>query len=220
MTVFTEGRHPGEALLSEGPGSISRAALTIAAEQVIGANMLLAKLAVAAGVDVSQAFEGTGNGVLTVADPAVNSKVQDGDYTITCFEAASDAGKFRVEDPQGRHVGDATVGVAFNKEIKFTIADGATDFVVGDRFILSVAANSDDFQYVAFDPTGADGSEIPSAMALYPVETGAGETAQIAGIVRMATINGNTLAWPEGITAAQKSNAIQALESRNIILRF
>jgi hypothetical protein len=35
-----------------------------------------------------------------------------------------------------------TVAVAFNKEIKFTIADGATDFVVGDSFKVRVGIES------------------------------------------------------------------------------
>lgn len=219
MTTFTEGRHAGEAILSEGNGDISRAALTIGASQTILACGLLGRTAVAAGVAVSQVFAGTGNGVLTIADPAVSSRVKDGDYTVVCVGEDADGGQFRVEDPNGKHIGDAVVGVAFNKEIKFTIADGATDFVLGDTFTITVAADAADFEHVAFDPTANDGSEVPVAMSIYPVTTGVGETKPVASIVRLATLNDAQIEWPDGITAAQKADAIQALEDRNIILR-
>lgn len=219
-TVLTEGRWPGEAILSEGPRFISRDALTIAASQTIVANGLLAKKAVSAGVTVAQSFAGTGNGVLTFADPAVSSKVKDGVYTATCVTAAADGGTFRVEDPAGVTIGNATVGTAFNKEIKFTIADGATDFVVGDTFSITVAADASDFIWVAYDPTATDGAEVPGAYSLYPVKTGAGETVKTTGIVRLAELNGNCIAWPSGITATQKADAIQALASQQIIVRY
>ena len=219
MDPFIEGRHAAEFVLSEGEKNFSRDNLVIAAEQTIKPGSVLAALAVVAGVDIAQSFAGTGNGVLTFADPAVNSKVKDGVYTVTCFEAASNAGKFRVEDPDGRHVGDATVAVAFNKEIKFTIADGATDFVVGDRFDITVAANADDFQYVAHNPDASDGSEVARAIALYPAVTAAGETKKISAITRHSEVNGKLLGWKDGATAAQITNGIQSLAGFGIITR-
>lgn len=220
MTVLTEGRHPGEFIMTEANGQRSREAVTIAAEQAIEPGYLLSKLAIAAGaVAISQAFAGTGNGVLTFSDPAYNTKVKDGDYTVTCFEAAADGGKFNVEDPSGKNIGTATVGAAFNKEIKFTIADGATDFVVGDTFTVSVAADAEDYQYAAYDPAGTDGSEEPSAIAIYGVTTGEDETADIAAITDDAEVNGHCLAWPSGITASQKADAIQSLNRSGIKVR-
>jgi len=219
-TVLTEGLRPGEFIMNEDPGNRSREAVTIAAEQVVTPNMVLGKIAVAAGVVVTQAFAGTGNGVLTVADPAVSTKVKDGDYTVVCVTAAANGGTFRVEDPNGKSIGNATVGAAFDKEIKFTIADGATDFVVGDTFTISVAADAEDYQYVPFNQDGTNGSEVPAAIAIYGVETGVGETAKITAIVRGCQANGNCIAWPSDITAAEKANANQALEKLGIIARY
>ncbi len=220
MTRFTEGAHPGEAIMSEGNRDISRENVIFAASQTISANGLVSKLAVNANVDVTTAFSGTGDGAITMADPAVNGKAKDGVYKAVCIEPATDAGKFEVSDPNGKVIGVATVGVAFNKEIKFTIADGATDFVAGDTFDITVAANSDDFQWVAFDPDGTDGSEIPAAMSIYAITTGSGETVKGSVMARMCVLNGNCVSWPDGITTAQKADAIQALAENEIHVRY
>lgn len=219
MGSITEGRHAAEFVLSEGEGGISRDSIKIAASQTIKPGTVLGKRAVVAGVTIAQSFAGTGDGVLTFADPAVSSKVKDGVYTAVCTVAAADGGRFRVEDPDGKHVGDAVVGAAFNKEIKFTIADGAADFAVGDRFDITVAANADDFEYGAHDPAAADGLEVADAIALYGATTGVGESATISGITRLAEVNGNLLTWDGAITSAQKADAIQALEAKHIIVR-
>lgn len=220
MVVLTEKARAGEAIMSEGLGNISRDNVTVAVSQIIAANGLLAKLAVAASVSVTQSFAGTGNGVLTIADPAVSSKVKDGVYTVLCIEPAADAGTFEVRDPAGKVIGTATVGVAFNKEIKFTIADGATNFVAGDTFSIAVAADAGDYQFVAYAPAGTDGSEVPVAYSPYPVTTASDATKKTAALTRMCELNGNCIAWPSGITDAQKADAIQALAANNIIVRY
>lgn len=220
MTKFTEGRHPGEAILIEGPRSISREKVTIALSQTILANALLAKLAIPAGVTIAQAFAGTGNGVLTVANPNSTGKIKDGAYSVVFIEPTTNLGTFEVRDPSGRSVGTGVVGTAFNKEIKFTIADGSTDFIAGDSFTLTVTTEDADFQYVNFDPTATDGSEVPAAYSIYDVTTGGSETADTTALVRMCELNGNCISWPSGITDAQRVDAIQALASRQIIVRY
>lgn len=94
-----------------------------------------------ATVSVSRtaAVGNTGNGVMTLATPAYANPVAPGNWTVRCSAAASDAGTFQVIDPAGRIVGTATVGVAYTGPIKFTIADGSTDFIVGDEFTVAVA---------------------------------------------------------------------------------
>jgi hypothetical protein len=220
MVVLTEKARWGEAIMSEGNFHISRENVPVADGVVIAANSIFGKLAVAAGVVVSQSYAGTGNGVLTLANPAVNSKVVDGVYKVTFITAAANAGTFRVERPDGTEVGVGTVGVAFNKEVKFTIADGATDFIVGDSFSLNVQADAVDFTAVTFNPAGTDGSEIPVGYAPYGTDTLVGVNREIAGLVRNCELNGNCIAWPAGITDAQKADAIQALATTNVIVRY
>ena len=218
-TVLTEGRHPGEAIMSEAEFNRSRSNVTVAASQNIQPNALLGKKAVAAKVTVSSTYTGTGNGALTLANPAVSSKVKDGVYSAVCVTAAANSGTFRVEDPNGKTIGNATVGTLFDKELKFTIADGATDFAVGDTFLITVAADAEDYQFVNFDPTATDGSETPVAYSIYGVLTGASETKATAVIDMDAVLNGNLIAWPNGISAPQRADAEQALLSRGIKVR-
>ncbi|TIQ18900.1 MAG: head decoration protein [Mesorhizobium sp.] len=221
MTTVTEGRHAGEFLLSEANFHRSRENATIAFSQTLLDGTVLGRIAAVSGVVASAAADAgnTGNGVMTLANRAISSKVKDGVYDVVCTATAANGGTFDVTDPTGRSIGKATVGVAFNKEVKFTIADGATDFVVGDRFAVTVAVDAEDFQYVAYNPAGADGSEVAVAIAIYGVVTPADATAAIAIIARDAEVNGHQIEWPAGITAAAKADAVQALEARGIIIR-
>jgi hypothetical protein len=220
MATLSEGRRPGEFIMSEATGHRSREAVKITASQTIEPNQVLAKKAVAADVALSQAFAGTGNGVLTPASPAVSSKVKDGVYSVVCVTAAANAGTFRVEDPAGVHVGNAVVGVAFDGEVKFTIADGATDFVVGDKFSLTVKRDAVDVVWGAYDQDATDGFEIPAGIAIYGVTTGVGESANVTAIVRDAEVNGNCVVWPSDIDAAEKTDGEQALAELGVIVRY
>lgn len=221
-TVFTEARHAGEFILTEANGKRSRENVVIAASQTIAAGSLLAFLALEEGLRITSAADdgNTGKGELTLAEPATSSKVKHGTYVIECVTKEAGAGTFRVEDPTGKEIGNATVGTPFNKEIKFTIADGDPDFEVGDKFYVHVVAESPgDYEAVAFDPTDTDGAEKPAAIAIYPAKTGSDETAKIAALVRDCEVNGKILVWPEGITASQKEDAIASLQAVGIIVR-
>ncbi len=121
-------------------GDGAMGAITLGAAAVAGAYLLAC---VGGGFSAAAAFDGTigTRGALTLADPAVGAAVKPGVYRVTCIEPATDAGTFSVEDPDGVEIGVATVGVAFDStHIKFTIADGATDFGAGDAFNVTVTA--------------------------------------------------------------------------------
>jgi hypothetical protein len=218
MTVFTEGRHAAEFLLSEGQGHFSRDNLAIAESQDFEAGQVLGKRAVVADVVAtpSAGAGNTGNATIAMGDPAVTSKVKDGRYKGIC----SDATHVVWEDPDGKEIGTSVHGAAFAKGgVKFTITAGGTANVAGDEFYVDVAADNQDFEYGAHDPSAADGLEVAAAIALYPAKTGAGESARISGITRMAEVNGNCLGWDAEITDAQKADAVEALADRGIIVR-
>jgi len=221
MTVLTEGRHPGEAIMSELPGKQSRENATILESQTIVAGQLLGALADTGVVTAAAAANAgnTGNGVLTLATPPVTSAALEGVYKVTFIEPATDLGTFEVEGPDGSIVGTGKVGTAFAKQVKFTIADGATDFVAGDGFKITVGTPAGSFAYKAWDPDAADGTEVAAAMAIYPATTGVGETAEIAVIARGAELNVNCIAWPDGTTDAEKAAVKDDLEKRGILLR-
>lgn len=94
---------------------------------------------VTVGVTRTAAIGNTGNGAMTLATPAYGHPAAPGTYKVVCKTAATNGGTFDVLDPDGVKIGSASVGVAYVGPIKFTIADGATDFIVGDNFDVVVA---------------------------------------------------------------------------------
>lgn len=219
MTTLTEGRHPGEFLLSEANFHRSREAVTVGASQDFDPCTVLAKLAVVADV-VAVATTAAGNtassGTIAMESPAVDSTVKDGRYV----GVASAATKVDWVDPDGAPIGVSTHGAAFTKGgISVKITAGGTPNVVGDVFYVDVAADAGDFHWVAFNQDGTDGSEAPAGIAIYGATTPADGTASIAAIVRDAEANGNCIAWPTDITGAEKTNAEQALAALGIIVR-
>lgn len=115
---------------------VCREAVTVTLESTMDIGAVVVKALSSA--TVTPVFTGTGNGALgavTVAD-----YVNTGVYYIRIVKAASNAGDFVLVDPAGDVIGHGTVGVAFAQAgFSFTLADGATDFVVGDSFKLTVA---------------------------------------------------------------------------------
>ena len=79
----------------------------------------------------------TGNG--TMGTITVTAGAKAGVYTLEIAGAATNAGAFRLSDPDGVFVDDGDVAAAFSAGgLAFTLADGATDFVVGDTFAITV----------------------------------------------------------------------------------
>ena len=215
MSTLHEGRHPAEFILSEAAGQRSRETVAIAESQDIEPGGLLCKVAVVADVvaAASAAAGNTGDATIAMGDPGVTSKVKDGRYK----GIATDATHVAWEDPAGKKIGISTHGDAFAKGgISLTITAGDTANVAGDEFYVDVAADAVDFQHVAYDP---DGDGTIAGIAIYPASTGAGETVKIAAMVRAMEANGHCLAWPDGITDAQKADAEQALADLGIIVR-
>lgn len=219
MTTVHEGRHAGEFILSEANFHRSRGNVILGAAQSIKPGGLLARKAVPANV-VATSSASPGNtpssGSIAMDNPAVTSKVQDGRY----IGIASAATKVDWSDPAGKAIGVSTHGAPFTRGgINFTITAGASPNVAGDIFYVDVAADAEDFQHVAFDPAGADGSELPVAVSIYGAITPADASAKISVIARDAEIIGPCIEWPEGITAAQRADAIQSLAASGIIVR-
>lgn len=97
----------------------------------------------AVGTAAAPVAAGTGNGVMTLdATTPVLAGAKNGSYVVTCVTAATNGGTFRVEDPDGYVLGDVAVGATFADDIKFVIADGSTDFIVGDKFTIAVTTGA------------------------------------------------------------------------------
>lgn len=104
------------------------------------------------GVIVGAAFAGTaaaaagsgntGNG--TMGSITVSAGAKKGVYQLVVVEPGTNAGVFELNDPDGVFVDNGTVGSAFSAGgLAFTLADGATDFVSGDSFAITVTPTTD-----------------------------------------------------------------------------
>lgn len=80
----------------------------------------------------------TGDGTLSLANPAWGVDVQAGDYILTCISEAANLGTFSVVDPDGNQIGIATVDTLFTGELIFTIDDGTEDWDIGDIWTVTV----------------------------------------------------------------------------------
>lgn len=219
MTTVTEGRYPGEFLLSEANFHRSRDNAVVAVSQTIKPGTVLARKAVVADVIAVASVDASNtasSGTIAMDATPVTSAVKDGRY----IGVATAATKVEWEDPSGKAIGVSTHGQLFNKGgIRLTITAGGTPNVAGDRFYVDVKADAEDFQFVAFNQDGTDGSEVARAIALYGITTPADATGKISIIARDAEVTAACLQWPADIEAAEKADAIQALAEAGIIVR-
>lgn len=213
MTVLTEGQHTGEFLVTEANGSLSRETVTVLSGQNLQPGHVLGKVAV--GTATGAAVSGnTGNGTIGTVSAGATAKA--GVYTATCIEPAANGGTFTVEDPDGVNVGTAAVGSAFTGPVVFTIADGATDFVAGDRFTITVAAGSG--KYKEYNPANTDGSQIAVALLLDAVDATGGDKDGVI-VARHAEVNAAELIWFSGADANQKTAGLAQLKTNDIVAR-
>lgn len=218
MSSLSESAHAGQFLLSEAGDAAQRSRdsiIVLSGENLKVGHVVGRKLA---GETVSAAVADAGNtGTGTVTGQAIgtNGGAQRGNYRIVCVEPATNAGTFAVFDPSGKEIGEATVGVQFDNQIKFTIGD-ATDFISGDAFTISVTAGA--FKYREYNPANTDGTQRVAGILWDAVDASAADTPG-AVISREAEVRSDDLVWFSGATTAQKTAAIDALAALGIIVR-
>lgn len=222
MATYTELNRIGDWLRGETDDQrlrYSRESITILAgsgsERALKSGQVLGKIVT--GSASSAAFAGnTGNGTMGTVTVSAGAKV--GVYKLVVVEPATNAGKFTVEDPDGITIGVGTVAAAFSAGgLAFTLADGATDFVSGDGFNITVAAGSG--KYVALDLSGADGRQIAAGILALDATAADGTDGAGVAIVRDAVVISDKLTWPAGATTDQKNAALAQLALLGIINR-
>lgn len=220
-TVLIEAEHAAAFVLSEGFNKFSRDQVTVGQSQTLAAGQVVGKVGIPASETSSVAADtgNTGNGVFTLDGSApVASSAIDGAYRVVCIAVATNSGQFLVSDPKGVELGRVAVGATWNNQIKFVIADGATDFAAGDAFTVSVGRQSGtDEQVLAWSPSATDGSQRAAGIMIGPVATGAGQTAQAIMLSRHAAVRLSDLAFGGSPTSAQLAEAIEQLRALGII---
>lgn len=110
----------------------------------------------------------TGNGAMGAI--TVTAGAQRGVYQLVIIEPGANVGNFALYDPSGVFVLRGTVASAFSGGgLAFTLADGATDFVAGDSFAITVTytANVVPLGIVVVDPSVPAASSTPDALVQY-----------------------------------------------------
>jgi hypothetical protein len=222
-TVLTEGLHAGAFIVSEDEGWFSRDQVTVALSQTLNAGHVIGKIGTPASETSSVTADAgnTGNGVFTldVTNPVAASAI-NGTYRVVCIAAATNSGTFEVVDPNGVEIGRVVVAATFNNQIKFVIADGATDFVVGDAFSVLVGRETGtDEQIKEWNPANTDGSQVVRGILVWPITTDGSNTKTAAIIARHAEVRLTDLTFGGSPTAAQKADAIEQLRKIGIICR-
>lgn len=129
----------------------------------------------------------TGNGTVTGVALASGVLPRVGTWTLEAIAAVANGGTFKLTDPGGNIVrnnlvmtvgaGAATTFYLPEVGLTFIITDGSTDFIVGDKFTIAVAASG---KWVPFKPDAVNGGQTPRGVLLVDSVTAA---ALVAGDV-------------------------------------
>jgi len=186
MSFTHQAARAADFILSEANGQRSRENIIMAAGSgVVHAGTLIAKITAANAATATPAGGNTGNG--TFGSIIVSSEAISGPYAVAITKAAENGGEFVVTGPTGAEVGAGEVGEAFDAGgLKFTIADGATDFVVGDSWSVSVLANLG--EWVPYDEDGSNDGRRAASGVLYAAVDATTSDVQAVAVVRDAEV--------------------------------
>lgn len=179
---------------------------------------LAAAIALGAATVTPGAVVGTGNGAIGVV--TADAGAEAGTYQVVIIEPAANGGVFEVIRPGGELDGTGAIGVAYNGRINFTLADGATDFVAGDRIpvVVSYAAGSQ--KIVRWDPTAVNGAQTIVGVNLWEAIAPEGVDGECTLVERGPLIGRReALNWHEGVTDDQKAAAYARLSELGIECR-
>jgi len=177
---------------------------------VLKSRTLMAKQAVDSAIVVAAGGSNTGNGTVTLATVVglntLGEKIipKAGAWVFTLTAAL--VGK--ITDPDGVDVitgialNDGTTTVVKYAGLQFTVTDGATAFVAGDLFTLTVAANG---KWTPYDASSILGADKP--MGIYDPEGAIGD------ITAAALVAGDIEDIPILISGARFDSSLLVIEN-------
>ena len=215
MAAYTEPNNLKDFLVWEEERGKAREEVTFLSGETISLAEVVGKIASSCPTTGTATEGNTGDGTCGSVLAGANTKL--GTYTLTCTVAGTNTGTFAVKDPDGFSLPDATVAVAYaNDNINLTIADGETDFIVGDIFTIPVVAGSG--KYVEVEAAAVDGSQNAAGISIADYDA---SSADLAGVIitRDAIIVTSNLVWPTGATDDQKAAWLADLAINGITTR-
>jgi hypothetical protein len=179
---------------------VSHVVTVLTGQGVLKRGTVLGKQTVGAATSAAKSGGNTGNGTCT----AVSSKgaAIAGVYQVRCVIAGTNSATFDLYNPNGDLIdqrqlsGSGATAVFANDNLAFTLADGATDFVVGDGFDITVAAPSG--KYVKAVLTATDGSQVPQGVLADDVDATSADA--LAGLYLTGEFNANSLIYDASFT--------------------
>lgn len=222
MSVLVAPPTLGDLLKYELNANYCRETITLKAGTSYALGSVLGKIALGAATAAAKAGGNTGDGTLTLdATTPVLAGAKLGVYTVRCTEAATDGGTFEVQDPDGFVLGSVAVGATFADDIKFTIAAGDTDFIVGDGFDVTIAASADSGKYALSPATGIDGSETAVAVLLQAVDATDADAVGLIAARGPVIVSDAALAFDASVDDAAKEAAKKVqLAAAGIVARL
>lgn len=207
-SISTESYAPNRLLAGSNQGLVTESG-TLLTGQNLARGALLGRITLGAASAAAKTGGNTGNGTLTMdATTPLLAGAQAGVYTVRCIAAATNNGTFRVTAPDGAVLGDVVMAAgagAFSNQVKFAMADGATDFIVGDGFDITVAAGSG--KYVLSLAAAVDGSQEPVAVLVDDVNAPAAD--KVCGLYVAGEFNSRAMVFGTGHTAASVRDALR-----------
>lgn len=179
--------------------------ITVASGENLTAGAVIGRITVGTAAAAAAAGN-TGNGTMGAVTTGADAK--PGVYKVVIVEPGANVGTFIVEDPDGVIVGRGTVAVAFAGPVNFTLADGATDFVAGDTFNITVAAGSGQWRRSVAAAT--DGSQRPLAILVGSVDATSG--AKKASAYRTGEFNTAALNFGAGHSVSTVRAPLEAVQ--------
>ncbi len=173
MTLISNLSNNPKVLGAE-PRSVSRV-IAQDAGAIIPEGAVLGEISLGTPTSAAKSGGNTGNGTLTTLTLVEGARV--GVYAVRVIEVAANVARFQVMAPDGNQIGTGIVAGAagtfvFENEIRFTLTDGGTDFIVGDGFDVTVPAGSG--RLVRSVSTATDGSKLPRFVTTRPIDARAG----------------------------------------------
>lgn len=215
--ALTEKAHAGGFILSEATGNRSKTNGTLISGQNLKAGAVVGKIITDTATSAAKSGGNTGGGTCTMdGTTPVLAKAKVGVYQVRCIGLVANGGQFTVHDPDGVLVGLAYAGVAFARQIKFTLADVGTDFAIGDGFDITVTAGSG--KYTELAPAANDGSAKATGVLFAPTDATSADKACVV-FDADGELNSNEIVWPSGISDANKAIATAELLAAGIKLR-
>ena len=184
-------------------GMITRDVITLIAGSGVCLPSLVLGSELSGGVAAATALgTNTGNGAMGAI--TVGPAALVGDYKLLFVEPAANAGAFIVEDPLGNEVGHGNVAAAFSAGgLSFTLADGATDFVAGDSFTITVTGA---LKYGPYDPTATNGLQNAAGILFTGKDATSADKRSNADVRGPMSVNGSELVWGANVTTTQHKN--------------